>query len=63
MLIRSNLISPRMATALFAVLVKKLGGEVEVKRADLEDISPDSLEEEDLDDGSIRFRLKTRKME
>ena len=63
MSVKSNLNNPRMTTALFAILVKRLGGEVEIKQEDFDDVSYDLLEEEGFEDGSIKFRLKTRNME
>ena len=57
---RSNLNNPSLTTALFAVLVKRLGGNVEICQADLDEIAFNSLEEEGREDGSLRFTLLER---
>lgn len=57
---RSNLNNPRLTTILFAIMVKRLGGTVEITQADIDAIAYNRLEEEGREDGSIAFRLIER---
>lgn len=56
----SNLKNPSLTTLLFAALVYKLGGKVEITQADIDAIAYNRLEEEGREDGSIAFRLIER---
>lgn len=56
----SNLNNPELTTILFAILVKRLGGRVEITQADIDDIAYNRLEEEGKQDGSLEFRLIER---
>lgn len=56
----SNLNNPALTTILFAILVKRLGGKVEITQADVDDIAYNRLEEESFSDGSLQFTLIER---
>lgn len=56
----SNLNKPELTVILFAVLVKRLGGKVEITQADIDDIAYNRLIEEGFNDGSLEFRLEER---
>ncbi len=56
----SNLNDPTLTPILFAILVKRLGGEVKIVQADIDDIAYNKLEEEGKGDGSLEFRLIER---
>jgi len=57
---RSNLNNPKMTALLFAVLVGRLGGKVEISQSDIDGVAYDLLEEEMRADGSVEFRLIKR---
>lgn len=57
---RSNLNNPNLTTILFAIMVKRLGGRVEITQADIDDIAYNRLLEDGREDGSIEFRLEER---
>lgn len=57
---RSNLNDPQLTTILFAVMVHKLGGKVEITQADIDLVAFNRLEEVGREDGSLAFRLIER---
>lgn len=56
----SNLNNPYLTTILFAIMVKRLGGRVEITQADIDDIADNRLMEDGREDGSIEFKLTER---
>lgn len=54
---RSNLNNPRLTTILFAILVKRLGGTVEITQADIDAVAYTRMEEQGHEDGRLEFRL------
>jgi hypothetical protein len=56
----SNLNNPRLNLLLFAVMVHKLGGKVEITQADIDQVAYNQLAEEGRDDGTVQFRLIER---
>lgn len=56
----SNLNDPKLTAILFAILVKRLGGKVQIVQADIDDVAFNRLEEEMREDGSLEFRLVAR---
>ena len=57
---RSRLNNPKLTTLLFAVLVKRLGGNVEIRQEDIDAVAYNRLKEDVETDGSIGFRLIER---
>jgi hypothetical protein len=57
---QSNLNDPKLTTLLFAILVKRLGGKVEIAQADIDDVAFNRLLEEGREDGILEFRLLER---
>lgn len=57
---RSILNDPQLTTLLFAVLVKRLGGNTEIRQEDIDAVAYNWLEEDVETDGSIGFRLVER---
>lgn len=57
---RSNLNNPVLTTILFGILVKRLGGRVQITQADIDDIAFNQLLEDGRPDGSLEFRLIER---
>ena len=57
----SNLNDPHLTALLFGVLVKRLGGKVQILQADIDDVAFNRMEEEMREDGSLEFRLIERK--
>lgn len=57
---RSRLNNAQLTTLLFAVLVKRLGGNVEIRQEDIDAVAYNRLEEDVETDGSIGFRLVER---
>ena len=57
---RSNLNDPKLTTLLFAAMVHKLGGKVEITQADIDLVAFNRLEEVVRADGSLAFRLIER---
>lgn len=53
----SNLHERSLVVVLFAILTKRLGGEVFITQADIDEVAFNQLEEEGLADGSLRFKL------
>lgn len=58
--LQSHLNNPILTTLLFAIMVKRLGGTVEITQADIDAIAYNRLEEDSREDGSIAFRLIER---
>lgn len=58
---QSNLNDPMLTSLLFAILVKRLGGKVEIAQADIDDVAFNRLKEEGREDGTLEFRLLERK--
>jgi hypothetical protein len=58
---QSNLNNPRLTTILFAILVQRLGGHVEITQADIDAVAYSRLMEEGKKDGSLEFRLLQQK--
>lgn len=58
--LQSHLNNPIFTTLLFAIMVKRLGGIVEITQADIDAVAFNRLEEEGREDGSIAFRLIER---
>ncbi len=56
-----SLSDPGFVAALFAVLVKKLGGEVQINQADFDDIAYSFMEEHHTTDGAIVFKLMDKR--
>jgi len=57
----SALNDPDLTTILFAILVKRLGGDVTITQADIDDIAYGRLVETvELEDGTIQFVLETK---
>lgn len=57
---RSVLAHPELVTILFSVLVNRLGGTVVIAQADIDDVAFNRLNEEALEDGSIKFSFERR---
>jgi len=51
-----------LTTILFAILVKKLGGDITITQDDVNDISYNRLMEHVHGDGTIQFVLETRSL-
>jgi hypothetical protein len=60
-LTKSNLTNPRLTAMLFAILVKRLGGKVEITQADIDDMAYNRLAEEGRKDGSLEFTVMQRR--
>jgi len=56
----SNLNHPQLTTILFAVMLHKLGGHVEITQADIDLVAFNRMEEVGREDGSLAFRLIER---
>lgn len=57
----SNLNDPEFAAILVAVLVKRLGGKVEIKQSDIDEVAYNQLKESG-HKGSLEFSLIERKV-
>lgn len=57
---RSNLNDPELTTLLFAAIVRKLGGTVEITQADVDAVAYNRLKEVVREDGSLAFQLIER---
>lgn len=56
----SHLNDPNLTIILFAILVKRLGGNVTITQADIDDIAYGHMVEEGHEDGSLSFQLNER---
>jgi len=54
---QSVLSNPALTVILFAVMVKRLGGNVHIRQADIDEIAYNRLDEDVWEDGSIEFKL------
>lgn len=54
---RSIFLNPVATKLVFAILVKRLGGKVTVRQADIDDVSFNRLEESLETDGALEFEL------
>ena len=57
---QSNLNNPLLTTILFAIMVKRLGGQVLITQSDIDDIAYSKMFEEGFSDGSLKFFLAPR---
>ena len=59
---RSNFNNPVLTMLVLAILVKRLGGSVEVTQADVDDVAFNRLDEDSHGDGSFTLRLVERRL-
>lgn len=51
---------PKFTAILFAILVKRLGGEVTITQTDVDEIAYNFLQEHQMKDGSLVYQLAER---
>jgi len=56
----STINNPKLTALLFAVMVKRLGGKVDITQVDIDQVAYSRLDEEGDEDGSLTFTLVER---